>query len=459
MVCGAKPIEGLLLERGYTMKKWMMALACLLFCAGCGAEKEETVFSLTASEQEAFTEAINGVMEEFYWEYDRSSLNFSGAVVPEDTAESRRLFSASSACEYDLKGKAGQDAVLAEASLLHYNGDSAGVLQCWFVGGQLAGVAYSGGYDNGYYSLKERNPFTADGNFQAYENWTGMPAAFTEGRGEFSPEGIYATGQDANGNRLAVSIRDGKAAVYRYANGLSRHRNFSYGAGLEATSAAFLNGEDARLAVLVSSVTESGEGEEEKTYSRAERIMLYDEKLNAAGEIPLEGELCTAIGAEDGKLYLFIDQTMDIYEETEGGWSKTGSRKLRHWVTQFHVTDLDGDGKKEYLMIDGKDLYLYHATGSSFRKLWSTHLGVENFYGPITSGDLNGDGVKEIYACDTTATTIRYILTEKGLQTANEDIAYGQCIFPCDFDGNGRTDYWFVQDNIDRRGQLYLAEE
>ena len=32
--------------------------------------------------------------------------------------------------------------------------------------------------------------------------------------------------------------------------------------------------------------------------------MLYDSRLNVAGEIPLGGELCTALGAEDGRLYL-----------------------------------------------------------------------------------------------------------------------------------------------------------
>ena len=147
------------------------------------------------------------------------------------------------------------------------------------------------------------------------------------------------------------------------------------------------------------------------------------------------------------------------YEEKDGSWQNTGTRKLRHQVTQCHITDLDGDGVKEYILTDGMDLYVYHAVNDSFRKLWSTHVGVENFYGPLMSGDLNGDGVQEIYACDTTATTIRYILTEKGLKTANEDIQYGQCIYPCDFDGNGREDYWFVADNEDRRGQLYLAAE
>ena len=236
-------------------------------------------------------------------------------------------------------------------------------------------------------------------------------------------------------------------------------RSFSYGRGLEATSAAFLKEDDARLAVLVSSIEESGEGESEKTYTRAERVMLYDSRLNVAGEIPLEGELCTALGAENGRLYLFIDKNMEIYEEKDGSWQNTGTRKLRHQVTQCHITDLDGDGVKEYILTDGMDLYVYHAVNDSFRKLWSTHVGVENFYGPLKSGDLNGDGVQEIYACDTTATTIRYILTEKGLKTANEDIQYGQCIYPCDFDGNGREDYWFVADNEDRRGQLYLAAE
>ena len=438
------------------MKKRLLALLGLFLLCGCGGE-EETAFSLTAEEQQAYTKTIDSVMEEFYWDYDRASLTFGGATVPENTEENVRLFEASRACEYNLKGKAGKDAVLAEAELLHYNGDNAGTLQCWFVGGNLSGVAYSGGFDKEYYSLLERNPFLADGGFQAYENWTGMPVHFTEANGEFSPEGIYATGKDADGNTLAVSIQNGAAAVYRYNGGLSRYRNFSYGNGLEATSAAFLSKGDVRLAVLVSSIETSGESDADKTYSRAERIMLYDENLHVAGEIPLEGELCTAVGGEGDQLYLFIDQSMDVYEKGEENWSMVASRKLKHPVSQFHATDLDGDGVTEYLMTDGMDLYLYHNTGGSMRRIWSTHLGVENFYGPITTGDLNGDGVKEIYACDTTATTIRYVLTEKGLQTENEDIGYGQCIYPCDFDGNGKWDYWFVKDNIDRLGQLYFA--
>ncbi len=441
------------------MKNWIAALACLLLLSACGAEEQEQAFSLTAEEQKACAEQIDAVMEEFYWSYDRDSLSFGPGVVPEISAASERFFSASADCEYFLKNRAGEQGILAEAELLHYNGDPAGTLECYFFGGNLTGVLYRGGDDNAYYSLQERNPFLADGGFRSYEKWEGMAQDFRESSGIFSPEGILSSGKDGNGNTLAVCIENGRAMVYRFANGtLGRYRNFAYNRSLEATSAAFLNGEDARLAVLISSIEETGQGESERSFTRSEKIMLYDENLYAAGEIPLESELCTAIGAEDNRIYLFNDQSMEIYELLDGLWQRTERIRLRHFVTQFHVTDLDGDGTKEYLMTDGMDLYLYHRLDSGFRLLWSTHLGVENFYGPLASGDLNRDGVKEVYACDVTGTTIRYLLTEKGLQTSNEDIAYGECFYPLDFNGDGLEDYWFVEDNINRRGRLYLAE-
>lgn len=86
-------------------------------------------------------------------------------------------------------------------------------------------------------------------------------------------------------------------------------------------------------------------------------------------------------------------------------------------------------------------------------------MGVENFYGPLMSGDLNGDGVQEIYACDTTATTIRYILTEKGLKTANEDIQYGQCIYPAILTETAGRTTGSLRIMRTEGDQLYLAAE
>ena len=112
-------------------------------------------------------------------------------------------------------------------------------------------------------------------------------------------------------------------------------------------------------------------------------------------EIPLEGELCTALGAEDGRLYLFIDKNMEIYEEKDGSWQNTGTRKLRHQVTQCHITDLDGDGVKEYILTDGMDLYVYHAVNDSFRVLWSTHVVRGKLLWYRLSGDSNGTACRK----------------------------------------------------------------
>ena len=132
---------------------------------------------------------------------------------------------------------------------------------------------------------------------------------------------------------------------------------------------------------------------------------------------------------------------------------------MKHTVEYIHITDLDGNGVKEYLMSDGMDLYLYQKNDNNFRKIWSTHLGVESLYGPITSGDLNRDGVKEVYVCDMTGTTIRYLLTEKGLRSSNEDIVYAQCIYPYDLNSDGLDDYWLVTDIEERNGSLCMAEQ
>ena len=186
--------------------------------------------------------------------------------------------------------------------------------------------------------------------------------------------------------------------------------------------------------------------------------------------------LHAGIGADDGN-YLVVDgwtgasgtslaSSIVVYDpETRflQTYRPAGVANLTKATLRYDAalvsTDLDGNGVKEYLMSDGMDLYLYQKNDNNFRKIWSTHLGVESLYGPITSGDLNGDGVKEVYVCDMTGTTIRYLLTEKGLRSSNEDIVYGQCIYPYDLNSDGLDDYWLVTDIEERNGSLCMAEQ
>ncbi|WMI81226.1 FG-GAP repeat domain-containing protein [Anaerotignum sp. MB30-C6] len=439
------------------MKKviWLLLGACLFCVTGCSNEKTDQSLSLSATEQEAYIKHIDALMDEFYWSYDKDSLTFRSGEVPLDSQENTRLFNASEDAGYSLKSVAGNQSVNAAAELLHYNGDIAGEVSCIFVNNHLSGVYYIGGYDDGAYSLRERNPFLANGKFTAYENWTGMGTQYRQLKGSLPESGFVAKSRRG----IVASIQNGQVELYHLTGSvISRMRRVKPEGGLEAIFATFVErGEEDLLAVLLADVTEV-DSQGEPIFQRSEKVVFYNSALQVEGEMPLKSEGCTALGFEDGKLFLFIDQAMETYELKEGSWERTRRESLRHRVMQCHITDLDGNGEMEYLMTDGLDLYLYQHLETGLLKLWSTHLGVESLYGALYSGDLNGDGVKEVYICDATGTAIRYILTERGLRSSNEDIQYGQAIYPCDWNNDGIDDYWNVTEEVGRTGSLYLSQ-
>lgn len=438
------------------MKKtiWLLFGVCLFCMAGCSGNGSDESISLSAGEQEAYIAQIDSVMDEFYWNYDKDSLTFRGGEVPADDEESARLFAASADAGYSLKSAAGSQSITATAELLHYNGDAAGEVNFVFINGGLSGVYYLGGYDDKTYSLRERNPFLANGNFKAYENWTGMNTQYRQISESLPVDGFVA--EDRNG--VVASIQDGKVILYHLSGSvISKMRTLIPQKGLEAVSAVYVeNGEEDLLAVLLADKTDSED--EDAEVKRSEKVVFYNSKFQPVDEISLESEGCTALGSEKGKLFLFVDQAMETYETGDEGWHKTKRQTLRHRVNQCHITDLDGNGEMEYLLTDGMDLYMYHNLETGLLKIWSTHLGVESLYGALYSGDLNGDGVKEVYICDATGTAIRYILTERGLRSSNEDIEYGQAIYPGDWNGDGIDDYWNITEGEDGESSLFLSK-
>lgn len=444
------------------MKKaiWLLLGTVLLGVTGCGNAEVDQSFSVSASEQEAYINEIDALLDEYYWIYDSDSVVFRSGTVPQDTAESARLFHASQDLGYPLKSSAGSESVIVEADLLHYNGDSAGELNCIFINNQLSGVYYIGGYDQEAYSLRERNPFLANGSFQGFENWSGMATdTYRKLRGTLPLEGFVAKSRTG----IVASIQNGAIEMYCLSgNYLSRMLTLKPEAGLESASATFVEKDWEDLtAVLLTGVTDT-HSEVETIEESLEKVVIYNSSFGIVGEIPLAGEGHTAVSSDGGKLFVFSDQIMETYELQEGNWVSTKHESLRHKVTQCQIADLDGNGVKEYLMTDGMDLYVYqHLETTGLLKLWSTHLGVESLYGALYSGDLNGDGVKEIYICDATGTAIRYVLTDRGLRSSNEDIQYMEAIYPCDFNGDGIDDYWNVTEETEaagRTGSLYLSQ-
>lgn len=421
-------------------------MAVFLF-SGCGhaEDDQEQTFTLSKEQRKEYKEEIDQVLYDFYWRYDGDSLLFFSGVVPEKKPENEAVFLASQDAGYLLKNYAGKDAVVATVKLQHFNGDKAGLAYFYFVKNRLAGVYYSGGYQNENYSLKIRNLYLAKGDFTKYETDSSM-ANFKEQKTANLTNGFVSTGFDSKGSRLAASIMNGKVVIYRYGSSFYRYRILYAGNGLNITSATFLPENGGQMAVLAGKVITQGQEEGETSYIASEKVVFYNDQFQKSQEMELPSADYTCVASDDEKLVLANGNILEYYNQVEGKWQKERQYFLKHGVTDFHIADLDGNGVKEYLLTDGLDLYLYHKTEGGFIRIWSTHIGIETLTGTIYTGDLNQDGVKEIYICDNTGTTIRYILTETGLRSRNEDIEYGEHFYVADFNGDQKDDYIEITD-------------
>ena len=442
------------------VRKWLCICMCfvLVYLTACtdNREEETEVFSISEETATEYEEKVDKLLYDNYWRYDSSSISFFKGIVPENTEQNKAMFASSTAMGLNMENNAGKEATVATALLLYYNGETAGLLYCYFVRDRLVGAYYVGGYDNGIYSLEDRNLFLADGHFSKYE--TDAPFAEFHGKkSTFPSEGFCDIGQDAQGNALAANIsEDGRLSLYRYRNYFSRYRNIYLQRGLVVESAAFL---DEGMAVILSRLITEGAEESENTHTSSEKLVFLNRNFALTAEsIDLSHGTYTCVGFDGTELFLMNNKTLECYKREEQGWTLCNQYYLEHGASYIHITDLDGDGTLEYLITDGFDLYLYHKTEVGLIKIWSTHLGIKSIESSIYTGDLNRDGIKEIYVCDTTGTAMRYILTPKGITIKNDDIVYGQMIYAMDLNGDGIDEYVGIDNIEDSNTMIYFSE-
>lgn len=127
------------------MKKHLLCAVVMaaLTLSACG--QEEAVFTLTAAQQEQYTQQMEEVAEEYYWDFDGDSLRFAAGIVPENTEENADFFAACAETDHNMTSYAGTEVVVGTANLMHYNGDAAGQLMCYFSGSSLIWRMLSGG--------------------------------------------------------------------------------------------------------------------------------------------------------------------------------------------------------------------------------------------------------------------------------------------------------------------------
>ena len=446
------------------MKKLLFVLGCLsLGFSGCAGQEETvsaSVFTLPEETQQEYKAQIEETLNEFYWYYDSESFSYSKGRVPEETEEMAGLFAASADSGYDLSAYAGRQAVVYTVALTQFNHTSGGNGYFYFVSGQLAGAYHTSADEDGRaYSLQVRNPFTKGTTWAGYET----DAPYTLGKGRQSsrlPAGFCASRAAEDGSCWYLSLGADRVQVYRSRNGsfsLQRSLAVEDLTGFLPLSAAFTA--DGGVAVLVGHALEqSGEGNEQQIIS--DKAVFFDPSFRLTEEEILftgGGYSCALL--LDGETAFMNETAVEVYQQEGDGWTRTAAYPLGVGARAFCQADLDGDGTEEYLFTDYLDLYVYRRENNQFRRIWRTDVGVESFSGFLYTGDLNGDGIKEVYLADNTGTAIRYVLTENGFLSRNEDISYQQQLYVDDFNQDGRSDVILSEGAEDPVQTLYLRGE
>lgn len=427
------------------VKKLLIAIIlCMAFsgCSSADSENAEDTFSISKEQQEKYTGIIENTLNSFYWHYDSSTLAYYEGKVPEKTEQNEQIYKASDDDGFKVDKYSGRDAVVYTATLNHFNSEKAGIVYFYFVKNNIAALYYTPETNNSLQcSLNERNIFKEGTKFKAYES--------DKAEGKFDRKNIkvlsdgFCSYYKENKTSYVLSITDDTVNVYQYVGkNFSRYKSINISQyGLKAISAGFLS--DGKIAVLAGNSV-LGESDEEGSLQRmaSKKVMFFDINNGKMGdEIELTGETYSCVSSCSDGLILSNDKEFEIYKDIDGVWTKSKEYYEGIQATDMKETDLDNSGTNELIVTDGKDMYIFEEADDNLQCIWRTNISTDSFYGNIYTADLNNDGVKEIYICDSTGTAIRYALGERGLYSKNDDISYGQMIFAADFNCDGHDDF------------------
>ena len=422
------------------LKKIGIIILAGLLLSGCTSSSnsdDDGVFSISEDKENYYDSIIEETLNSFYWRYDSDSIYYEDDVVPED----EDILACSDSNGYNMNSDKGKACIKASANLLYFNRESAGTVYFYFVGSDLAGLYYTPFNTDIPCSLHVRNAYLVPGSFTNIESsepeseYTVKNSPYITAAGMFDSATINGVSYSifTDGEKLMISSSDASSSLSLYKTiDLSSE-------DLIPISAAFING-TTESAVLFGTETYSDEATSSVVVPQ--KIVIFDSDFNATEtELSAEDSDLYSVGYDNGYLLVARSRYMDYYpvNGTSIGL-KQGSYYIGVSASGMDITDIDGDGQTEYIFTDGLDLFIYHRDDTLFKCIWSTHLSIDSFENFIYTGDLNRDGVKEIYVFDSTGTTSKYAIGENGLYTENENIEYGQRYQVADFNGDGESD-------------------
>lgn len=429
------------------MKRFLYLCALCLALSGCSNNSyavKSDVLTLDTESIAPNTQTIEDILNKNLWSYDKSSLAFGNDLLISASGEN---FSA--ICEAsDMAGidtshlrRGASQTMLATVSLFNPDMSSAGTAYFAFEKRELLCAYYM--YNNNFYSLANKLPFEYKTPFAAAEN-KDKKLVFDRLDEDTDISGI----QDIYDGHL-VSISGNELVFYDGSDsGLKKTGEVSFGEDMAPADAAIgrsytcvLVDSCEKAEILSENSYEDPEENEQIVNMKSEKIVFVD---NSGEEVlpslPLDLSIYTSVALDKNRVAAARNNAIDVYEYIDGGWKKQQRLSIHGAAAKLRAEDLDNDGTAEYIVSDGSNISVYKY-GPRMQLAWSTKFDlsdISDFY----AADLNGDGIKEIYANDTNGFVTRYILGSNGFEVFGGNVTNGERAYFAagDINGDGTAD-------------------
>ena len=456
------------------MRKLLIILMVLISSTclfACNDSKQE-LFSLEDEKKELYNKKINEILKKDHWNYDERNTIYEEGVVPDEYNEDFDDVKEASNIEgFNIDEFKGKNAILATVRLFHFNNDEAGKGYFYFVDDEVVCGYYI--YADDIYSISQINVFVENSFNQKQEN--------IEKKLDFKEiqttkvfdgfEDVFAQ----NNKSIIGTISEDKAKFFTYKDyNFSLEKEFDFSKqGLFPMDLSF--NDNGSFAILLGKKKKT---EHQILYSEheiqemkengltdadingeeiliADSIVFFNSKYeNEFSPCKLEVSSYSSITYTNGQIFVSRGKGIDLFTNENGIFNKTKQYLIKHWVEKIKADDIDGDGVKEFIMVDDTNLFIYRLQDVP-SLIWKTHLSLEAMNKRFYISDLNNDGIKEIYVSDySLKTTTKYYLSDKCFKTTSMD--YNTEHLVGDFDGNGKTDY-IVIDNEDDSCKVCIA--
>lgn len=427
--------------------------------SGCGKGNTSDVFSVTDEQADKYKEEITTVLSADSWGYNPDMIAFSQAVMPnKDDSIYAMLDTFTSEGSVTAKPYAGKTVVQATVPLQHINGDNMGTAYFFFDKDKDICNYYV--YNDKYYVLKSKNPFELNDVLVNYEN-TDKFASFEESKPKLDISSAYAVN-----NGIVATIEDNNTTVFYDGKDdfkVSAMSDFS-GRGLIPMDVTLgddfgtiLLGEKVEVQQTEDENEESDIISEPPAKSVSLAIVKSDGTLTGI-EVPTTVSSFTSLTQVGDRLFFARDKSVDEFVYENKNLTKVKTYMFDHYISKIYTADIDGNGTVEFIMSDGTNIYIYEKK-STFDLVWRSNSYLSSINGNIYIGDLNEDGVKELYVTDSLGVTARYVLTEQGMRINGGGIMSGGAdkYIIADFDCDGKDDYITTNEN-GKNLKLYLAK-